>query len=342
MSTRPSPRSSATVMERWPIPYPKGRKLYHTCKIPTRDLSEEILSAGTRQPHWTGLAQMVARPQEMQRNRVQLFQMPQTWCLQTHPRLYKYKRIAKSWEWLILLEVGKIMIRPISPWSGVTMLSPSELRFVPRWLMAEQISRYYRLIHTTHPLLADTKLQVLLNLDKVIDALVRDAFFGSLQALVKSISPGSASQQQDVRAAELLISLNFKDAATRTSNDNLVYLQAILLMALATDMSGPAISQQPIWYNLAGIMADFLGLGVGPPYKEIADPEIEYSKLARRAWLVFITLDRWHASGTLSRSIMPDDVTLFPHDDHALLGGNGFHLLRKQLSIFDTLESARY
>ena len=208
--------------------------------------------------------------------------------------------------------------------------------------MAEQLSRYYRLIHTTHPLLADTKLQVLLNLDKVIDALVRDAFFGSLQVLVKSISPGSTSQQQDVRAAELLMSLNFKDAATRTATDNLVYLQAILLMALATDMSGPAISQQPIWYNLAGIMADFLGLGVGPPYKEIADPEIEYSKLARRAWLVFITLDRWHASGTLSRSIMPDDVTLFPHDDHALLGGNGFHLLRKQLSIFDTLESARY
>lgn len=205
--------------------------------------------------------------------------------------------------------------------------------------MAEQLSRYYRLIHTTHPLLADTKLQVLLNLDKVIDAPVRDAFFGSLQVLVKSISPGSTPQQQDVRAAELLMSLNFKDAATRTATDNLVYLQAILLMALATDMSGPAISQQPIWYNLAGIMADFLDLGVGPPYKQIADPEIEYSKLARRAWLVFITLDRWHASGTLSRSIMPEDVTLFPHDDHALLGGNGFHLLRKHLSIFIHLKA---
>lgn len=200
--------------------------------------------------------------------------------------------------------------------------------------MAKQLSRYYRLIHATHPLLADTKLQVLLNLDKVIDAVVRDAFFASLQVLVKSITPGSTSQQQDLRAAELLMSLNFKDAATRTATDNLVYLQAILLMALATDMSGPAISQQPIWYNLAGIMADFLGLGNGPPYKQNADPEIEYSKLARRAWLVFITLDRWHASGTLSRSIMPEDVTLFPHDDHTLLGDNGFHLLRKHLSIF--------
>lgn len=199
--------------------------------------------------------------------------------------------------------------------------------------MTKQLSRYYRLIHATHPLLADTKLQVLLNLDKVIDAVVRDAFFASLQVLVKSISPGSTFQQQDDRAAELLISLNFKDAANRTTTDNLVYLQAIILMALATDMSRPAISQQPIWYNLAGIMADFLGLGVGPPYKQTADPELEYSKLARRAWLVFITLDRWNASGTLSRSIMPEDVILFPHDDHALLGGNGFHLLRKHLPI---------
>lgn len=205
--------------------------------------------------------------------------------------------------------------------------------------MAKQRSRYYRLIHATHPLLADTKLQVLLNLDKVIDAVVRDAFFASLQVLVKSISPGSTSQQQDVRAAELLMSLNFKDAATRTATDNLVYLQAILLMALATDMSGPAISQQPIWYNLAGIMADFLGLGIGPPYKQNTDPEIEYSKLARRAWLVFITLDRWHASGTLSRSIMPEDVTLFPHDDLTSLGGNGFHLLRKHLSLFIHFEA---
>lgn len=205
--------------------------------------------------------------------------------------------------------------------------------------MAKQRSRYYRLIHVTHPLLADTKLQVLLNLDKVIDAVVRDAFFASLQVMVKSTSPGSTSQQQDVRAAELLMSLNFKDAATRTATDNLVYLQAILLMALATDMSGPVISQQPIWYNLAGIMADFLGLGVGPPYKQNADPEIEYSKLARRAWLVFVTLDRWHASGTLSRSIIPEDVTLFPHDDHTLLGGNGFHLLRKHLSLFIDFEA---
>lgn len=204
--------------------------------------------------------------------------------------------------------------------------------------MTEQLSRYYRVVHATHPLLADTKLQVLLNLDKVIDSVVRDAFFASLQVLVKSISPGSTFQQQEVRAAELLISLSFKDAATRTSTDNIVYLQAIILMAMATDTSGPAISQQPIWYSLACIMADFLGLSVGPPYKQNADPEIEYSKLARRAWLVFITLDRWHASGTLSRSIMPEDVTLFPHDDHALLGGNGFHLLRKHLSISYTLK----
>lgn len=199
--------------------------------------------------------------------------------------------------------------------------------------MTEQLSRYYRLIHATHPLLADTKLQVLLNLDKVIDAVVRDAFFASLQVLAKSTISGLTSQHQDVRAVDLLMSLNFKDAATRTTTDNLIYLQAILLMALATDMRGPAISQQPIWYSLAAIMADFLGLGVGPPYKQNADPEIEYSKLARRAWLVFITLDRWNASGTLSRSIMPEDVTLFPHNDHALLGGNGFHLLRKHLFI---------
>ncbi len=201
--------------------------------------------------------------------------------------------------------------------------------------------RYYRLIHATHPLLPDTKLQVVLNLDKVSDGLVRDAFSAALQALVKSVTPGSASHQQGFRASQLLMALNFKDAATRSPLDNLVYLQAILLMALTADMSVPAISQQPVWYSLAGIMSDFLCLGAGQPYKHNVDAEIDFSRLARRAWIVFITLDRWHASSTLNRLVVAEDVTLLPQDDHMLLGGAGFHLARKHLTMCLDLHALR-
>lgn len=199
------------------------------------------------------------------------------------------------------------------------------------------MTRYYRTIHATHPLLPDSKLELHLHLEKA-SIPMREAFLAAFQTLVQPVSSASASDPQNVqinsKATELLVALQFEDAANRSFFDNLVYFQAILLMVLSTDMNMAASSQPPVWYGVAFGMSAFLALRAKQPYKHNSNPEInEIEKLARRAWLLLLTLDRWHAVSTLNPLIIPEKGVTLLRQDNALLGDVGFHFARKQVLL---------
>lgn len=195
------------------------------------------------------------------------------------------------------------------------------------------MSRYYRVIHGTHPLLPDTKAELHLHLAKATGPM-REAFLAAFQMVVKPVSSTSASDPQNghfnSKAAGLLMALQFEDAANRSFFDNLVYLQAMLLMVLTTDMNMSASSQPPVWYSLAFSMSTFLALRARQSYKQNTDPENnELEKLARRAWLLLMTLDRWHAASTWNPLLIPEKGVTLLRQDEALLGSVGYHFARK-------------
>lgn len=196
------------------------------------------------------------------------------------------------------------------------------------------MSRYYRVVHATHPLLPDSKAQLHIHLAKASSP-IREAFLAAFETLVKPVSLTPASDSQNVqlssKAVGLLMTLQLEDPKNRSFIDNLVYLQAMLLMVLTTDMNISTSFHTPVLNSLAYIMSNFLGLRARQSYKHNSDPEInELEKLARRAWILLMTLDRWYAASTLNPVLTPPKGLTLLQQDIALLGDVGYHFARKQ------------
>ena len=126
-----------------------------------------------------------------------------------------------------------------------------------------------------------------------------------------------------------------ENAATRSLSTNIVYLQAIILMALYTELSGPAYTrmQQGMpgagWLGLAVGLAYFLKLHVNRSYTNLGGGDPDSSeKLCRRTWWTLVTLDRWHASSTSSPVFIPDTSTVLVPEDKIVLGESAYHLAR--------------
>lgn len=117
-----------------------------------------------------------------------------------------------------------------------------------------------------------------------------------------------------------------------TAAEKLVVFQTVLLMILATEFSGPVNSEYRGWYNQAFGAATFL-FGHLRHIREagqlLGQGNDEHNLLARRAWLSFVTLEHWHAAGTASPSLCPDELTELIAEDRALLGDVGYSLLRE-------------
>ncbi|KAI4127523.1 MAG: hypothetical protein LQ347_004564, partial [Umbilicaria vellea] len=135
------------------------------------------------------------------------------------------------------------------------------------------------------------------------------------------------------RALELLMACQAENAATRSLSNNLVYLQAIILMTLNTEMSGPAYNQMQqgmpaaAWLGMAVGLAYFLKLHVNRSYMNLGGGDIDSSdKLCRRTWWTLVMLDRWHASSTSSPLFIPDTSAVLLSEDKIVLGESTYHL----------------
>ena len=165
---------------------------------------------------------------------------------------------------------------------------------------------------------------------------MREAFLEALYAAVR-VSPQSnvVVERSTNRAAELLMACQAENAASRSLSNNIVYLQAIILMSLCTELSGPAYTQAQqampgaAWLGMAVGLAYFLKLHVNRSYTNLGGGDPDSSeKLCRRTWWTLVTLDRWHASSTSSPLLIPDTSTVLLPEDRAVLGDSAYHLAR--------------
>jgi hypothetical protein len=118
-------------------------------------------------------------------------------------------------------------------------------------------------------------------------------------------------------------------------SDRILLLEAMILMAIEADSHGPAgmhsqhSPSQAVWLGSAVGLAYSMRLHI-PAQKELAsdgDPDTD-EKLARRCWLVLVTLDKLHASSTATPGLIPDDSVVILQEDQQF-GEVTYHLASK-------------
>lgn len=164
--------------------------------------------------------------------------------------------------------------------------------------------------------------------------IVRKAFTAALSYLAKVTSaaqPSPASTGPDGRVAHYQIAIQAELFDCWTQHDNVLYLQALILMILATDIYSRSPCRIPVWYGLAFSVSSFLQLHVKKDADAVAHANMmSIEMIARKSWLILVVLDRWFAaSASYPPTISDEGVNLGPNDN-ALLGDQLYHLTRQQ------------
>lgn len=106
-------------------------------------------------------------------------------------------------------------------------------------------------------------------------------------------------------------------------------------MTIEADNHGPSAMRshngpsQSVWLGSAIGLAYSMKLHVPKPKEIASDGDADSDeKLARRCWLVLVTMDKFHASSTSSPGLIPDASVVILADDQQF-GESTFHLASK-------------
>lgn len=196
-------------------------------------------------------------------------------------------------------------------------------------------SRYYNAIHPTYPILCQSKARLGTGMSNCHGPL-KEAFYEALHAAVRSFTPpanqASSDQYSIKKATHLIIASQFENSSVRSFTTNLVYLQTMMLMAIAAE-NQPRKCQtglsQSVWLGSAVGLSYSLKLHLHkqPSTAGGSDPDAD-ENLARRIWWSLVIMDRWHSLSTSSPLLIPDGSVVVYPEDAALLGESLYHLAR--------------
>ncbi|KAI9682387.1 MAG: Glucose-responsive transcription factor [Caeruleum heppii] len=189
------------------------------------------------------------------------------------------------------------------------------------------IDLFYSHMFPTFPLLATSKNRLRSRLAQC-PLRLREAFLGALTAAVTPLSYQTATQPANMKAAEMVTALQYDEGAVSfTRSQNLVYLQAMIMMAIEADNNrGPAMTRNShVWLGSAVGLAYHLGLQRSSPFTGDADSD---ESLGRRIWFILTIMDRWHAASTASPLLVPDVNMELKIEDREVLGDTTFQLTR--------------
>ncbi|KAK4230194.1 glucose transport transcription regulator RGT1 [Podospora fimiseda] len=188
-------------------------------------------------------------------------------------------------------------------------------------------NRYLEVLHPTFPLLASTKARVQSLLWQSPFTL-QNAFYQAFFTMVRPFLGANANVHTagDLLVANRLLGEWEAEGGQRSTATDLVRLQTLVMMVIATDCHGIAVvngqSGGP-W------KAEILGKAVGLGYsmrlhlreiEPLDSPELDPNSddnVALRAWWVLFMLDRWNAVGTATPSMISiDSVLILPGLKH--------------------------
>jgi hypothetical protein len=161
--------------------------------------------------------------------------------------------------------------------------------------------------------------------------IVRKAFSSALSYLAKVTSSASSAAPNgpEGRVAHYQIAIQAELFDSWTQYDNVLYLQTLVLMILATDIYPRSPCRISVWYGLAFTVSTFLQLHVKKDAEAVANANMtSIDIIARKSWLVLVVLDRWHAAGASYPPTISDRGICLSLTDRALLGDQLYHLTR--------------
>ncbi|KAI1124722.1 hypothetical protein F5Y10DRAFT_22866 [Nemania abortiva] len=205
----------------------------------------------------------------------------------------------------------------------------------PKELINDAFGVYLSVVHPSFPFLAGTKERVEAQLSQcpslLQDAFI-EAFYGTMQSCVSA--PGLYTTGDIGSATRIVAEWESDPSSPRNSLINLVHLQTLILMAIATDNYGPP--------SLKGehggpSKASILGRAVGLAYSmrlhmaslgassHASDSD---ESIAICTWWTLVMLDRWNAVSTASPLFIPNDSVVILPGLLSVLGENVYHLTR--------------
>ncbi|KAI1175192.1 hypothetical protein F4777DRAFT_579176 [Nemania sp. FL0916] len=203
-------------------------------------------------------------------------------------------------------------------------------------LISDAFGVYLSVVHPCFPLLAGTKEHVeaqLLQCPPLLQDAFVEAFYGTMQSCVSA--PGLYTTGDISSAARIVTEWETDASSHRNYLINIVHLQTLILMAIATDNYGPP--------SLKGehggpSKASILGRAVGLAYSmrlHVASLSVALHRngdsdesIAIRTWWTLVMLDRWNAVSTASPLFIPNDSVVILPGLISVLGENVYHLAR--------------
>ena len=135
-----------------------------------------------------------------------------------------------------------------------------------------------------------------------------------------------------------LSKLQIEHAKSRSALENVIFLQAVLFMIIAQENSGPGRNDPVLWYGVAVGIATYLKLHLNEEVTPSDTPDVvEVKTHGRRAYLVLVILDSWHAAGMAVPASVPDDKVVLLSSDQKLLGDSAYALIRECHSVVNSL-----
>ncbi|KAI8945894.1 hypothetical protein F4801DRAFT_99558 [Xylaria longipes] len=206
----------------------------------------------------------------------------------------------------------------------------------PKELINDAFGVYLNVVHPCFPFLAGTKERVEAQLSQC-PALLQDAFieafYGTMQSCVSA--PGLYTTGDISSTTRIVAEWESDPSPPRNSLANLVHLQTLILMAIATDNYGPpSLKGEHGGPSKASILGRAVGLAysmrlhmasldAGSHVQGDSDESI-----ALRTWWTLVMLDRWNAVSTASPLFIPNDSVVILPGLVSVLGESVYHLTR--------------
>ncbi|KAL6714307.1 Glucose-responsive transcription factor [Lecanora helva] len=205
---------------------------------------------------------------------------------------------------------------------------------------ADQINAYYELIHPTLPLLSHTT-EMIQQIVQRVPAGLLETFFDALDAAIAALLRVNVEDQIKRACRQVKSMIEYPDYVDDTLSE-LVYLQALILLVIATDNAGPSCKSYSTstWLSLAVDRA--IAMNLHRPVRSNDSDPLTHRDLGRRAWLILYILDRWHAFGRGGILRVPDASCKLVDSDLALMGETPYHLFRLSRAmghLFDAISN---
>ena len=209
----------------------------------------------------------------------------------------------------------------------------------PKELLNDAFGVYLNVVHPCFPFLAGSKERVEAQLSQC-PSLLQDAFIEAFYSTMQScVSAPGLYTTGDIGSTTRVVAQWECDASShRSSIANLVHLQTLILMTIATDNYGtPSLKGEHGGPSKASILGRAVGLAytmrlhlvsLKPISREQEDNESD-ENITIRTWWTLVIMDRWHALSTASPLFIPTDSVVTSPELVSILGENVYHLARE-------------